>query len=117
MGPDHFGSDRTRPVMEPLRAGCYKRIPSAFARVGKSCVTACVAQDFLSKVLSNCPNQIVSGTSADRVGGDTLGMHPELLVFRDHRVDAVEQTLVEWRQRIGRTGLAEPLLGIRNHHL
>jgi hypothetical protein len=35
-----------------------------------------------------------SGTEADRIITDAFSMHPELLVFRDHRVDAVEQTLV-----------------------
>ena len=46
-----------------------------------------------------------SGTEADRVVADAFGMHPELFIFRDHRIHAVEQTLVERRQRIGRAGL------------
>ena len=56
------------------------------------------------------------GAEADRVIADTLGMHLELVGLRNHRIDAVEQALVERRKRIGRAGLAELLLGIRDRH-
>src|SRR6202048_2546524 len=114
MGSDHFGSGRALPAMKLLRAGCCKRIPSAYVHVGKPCVTACVAQGFLSKVLPSCPNHVVSGTDADRVVADAFGMHPELFVFGDDRIDAVEETLVERRKRIGRARLIEQGLGLRN---
>src|ERR1700737_1080624 len=92
MGFDRFGSGQTLPPMKLLRAGYCKLIPSAYVRVGKPCVTPCVAWGFLSKVLSTCLNRVVLGASADRVVADALGMHPELLIFRNHRIHAVEQT-------------------------
>ncbi len=54
----------------------------------------------------------ISGTEADRVVADAFGMHPEFFIFGDHRIDAVEQALVERRDRIGGAGLVEPFLGI-----
>src|SRR5215217_9219348 len=53
-----------------------------------------------------------SGAETDRVVADPLGMYFELVGFRNHRIDPVEQTLVERRKRIGRAGLAELLFGI-----
>src|SRR5258708_35272447 len=103
--------------MRLLRAGCCKRIPSAYVRVGKPCAKACVAQGFLSKVLPSFPNHVVSGTDTDRVVADTFGVHPEFFLFGDDRIDAVEETLVKRRKRIGRAGLTEQGLGIRDHHL
>src|SRR3979490_895001 len=107
MGLDRFGSDRTPPAMKLLRAGCCKRIPSAYVRAGRSCVTACGAQGFRSRVLHTCPSHVALGAGADRVVADAFGMHPEFLIFRDHRIDAVEQTLVERRKRIGCTRLTK----------
>ena len=48
---------------------------------------------------------MVSGTVADCIIANAFGMHSEFLLFRDHRIDAVEQTFVERRKRIGRAGL------------
>jgi hypothetical protein len=59
----------------------------------------------------------ISGAEADRVVADAFGMHLEFILFRNDRVDAVEDALVERRDRVGRARLTELFFGLGDYRL